>query len=332
MVMKRRLVLFVAAVLVIILCGSVYAAGRVAHRLSIDEETARNFAFVDAGILPEEAVVSYTEFDFENGRFVYEIEFSAQGIRYEYVIDAANGSVISREQEGTRIAGTVSEPADAASERADAASSETGQKGAALTPDPVKDSSGPRNRKYAEYIGVQLAKEIALKDAGLKAEDVTFSKAKLESDDREPCYDLEFYIAGEREYEYEIAAADGRILEKSSEKLTPVQTAVSQPAADLNVQEPETQKGAAQTQPPAQNQNQNKGTGQTQPLAQNQNKGAGQTQSPAQNQQSAAGSDHQNTGAAYDYDDDYDDYDDYDDDYDDYDDYDDDYDYDDDDD
>ena len=115
MAMKKRLVLFAAAAFVIILCGSVYAAGRVAHSLSIDEETAQNFAFVDADILPEDAVVSDTDFDFENGRFVYEIEFSAQGVRYHYVIDAKNGSVISREQEGTRITAAASESANAAS-------------------------------------------------------------------------------------------------------------------------------------------------------------------------------------------------------------------------
>ena len=294
MAMKKRLVLFAAAAFVIILCGSVYAAGRVAHSLSIDEETAQNFAFVDADILPEDAVVSDTDFDFENGRFVYEIEFSAQGVRYHYVIDAKNGSVISREQEGTRITA-------AASESANAASSENRQKGAALAPDPVNGSDGSRNRKNAEYIGVQLAKEIALKDAGLTAEAVIFSKAKLESDDGEPCYDLEFYIAGEREYEYEIAAADGRILEKSSEKLTPAQTAVSQPpASDLKAQEQGTQKQ------------------ETQKHRMQKQETAGDTD---QNQQSAAGTGHQNAGVTYaDDDDDYDDYNDddaYDDDYDD---------------
>lgn len=62
------------------------------------------------------------------------------------------------------------------------------------------------------YIGNQKAKEIALDKAGLKAADVTFIRAKLDYDDGRQVYDVEFY-SGNKEYDFEIDAKTGKILE-----------------------------------------------------------------------------------------------------------------------
>ena len=61
------------------------------------------------------------------------------------------------------------------------------------------------------YIGVEKAKSIALKDAGVSG--ATFVKAKLETEDGVKVYDVEFYKANV-EYDYEIDAITGKILEK----------------------------------------------------------------------------------------------------------------------
>lgn len=61
-------------------------------------------------------------------------------------------------------------------------------------------------------IGLERAKEIVLADAGLDEKDVTFIKAKLDRDDGNYEYDIEFY-SGKVEYDYEIDAVTGRILE-----------------------------------------------------------------------------------------------------------------------
>ena len=61
------------------------------------------------------------------------------------------------------------------------------------------------------YIGVEKAKSIALKDAGVSG--ATFVKTKLETEDGVKVYDVEFYKANV-EYDYEIDAITGKILEK----------------------------------------------------------------------------------------------------------------------
>ena len=61
------------------------------------------------------------------------------------------------------------------------------------------------------YIGVEKAKSIALKDAGVSG--ATFVKAKLDTEDGVKVYDVEFY-KGNVEYDYEIDAITGKILEK----------------------------------------------------------------------------------------------------------------------
>ena len=61
------------------------------------------------------------------------------------------------------------------------------------------------------YIGVERAKAIALRDAGVSG--VTFVKAKLDYDDGVRVYDIEFY-KDNVEYDYEIDAATGQIREK----------------------------------------------------------------------------------------------------------------------
>ncbi|MCD8390821.1 MAG: PepSY domain-containing protein, partial [Firmicutes bacterium] len=59
-------------------------------------------------------------------------------------------------------------------------------------------------------ITLDEAKEIALAHAGLDSADVTFTKAKLDTDDGVKVYDIEFRY-GTTEYEYEINASTGEI-------------------------------------------------------------------------------------------------------------------------
>ena len=64
-------------------------------------------------------------------------------------------------------------------------------------------------------ITADRAKEIALKDAGLTAGQVTFIRAHLDWDDGRRVYDVEFYnSANYTEYDYEIDASTGAILSK----------------------------------------------------------------------------------------------------------------------
>ena len=137
-------------------------------------------AFADAGVDPVAAENVRTEFDFEQGHFIYDVEFTANGTEYGYWIQASDGSVVKKKIELIGAGG-----------------SKTGIT-AAIT---QKD-----------------ARKIALEDAGLTEVEVTISAEKLdtENDDGVPNYDLDFYTAT-HEYDYEINAQTGAIMDKSVE-------------------------------------------------------------------------------------------------------------------
>ncbi len=68
----------------------------------------------------------------------------------------------------------------------------------------------------AAQITEAQAKEIALKHAGVSAQEARFTKTKLDMDFGRSEYELEFY-AGSVEYDYDIDAADGTVRKFSRE-------------------------------------------------------------------------------------------------------------------
>lgn len=105
----KRAVATVACIITILAVlgtGTVFAASTFAEGTSIGAENARNFAFADAGIDPVSANMLRTEFDFEQGQFVYEVEFVADGTEYEYWIKASDGTVVKKELEIISCDGT----------------------------------------------------------------------------------------------------------------------------------------------------------------------------------------------------------------------------------
>ena len=132
-----------------------------------------------AGVQQSQLDYLEADYDYEDGRMVYEVEFGVSGVEYEYDIDAATGAIIKAEQEGQ----TIQTPAP-------------GQ-----TQQPQGGSSGT--------ISSQEARDIALSNAGVALSDTRELEVELESDDG--CYKVEFK-SGQYEYEYEISVADGRIL------------------------------------------------------------------------------------------------------------------------
>ena len=95
---------------------------------------------------------------------------------------------------------------------------------ASVTNHQEKDTvSGELTKKKTaagDYIGVERAKQIALDDAGFSENEVIFSTAKFEKDDDDgdeaPEYEIEFF-KDNVEYEYDIDALTGKILDFSSE-------------------------------------------------------------------------------------------------------------------
>ena len=179
-------------------------------KLSLDE--AKAVALKNAKLSENDVVFTKAKLDYDDGRAVYDIEFYSGNKEYDYEIDANTGKILDRDIEYkvsffSRIvdffknmfsgkSGTVSTPPAAADVTVEATSTASQEKPAA-----------------SNRITLEEAKKVALDDAKLTAADVTFTKAKLDYDDGRAVYDIEFY-SGAKEYDYEIDAATGRILEK----------------------------------------------------------------------------------------------------------------------
>lgn len=249
-------VVCIAAVLVILGSGTVFAANAIAKNTSIGEENAQNFAFADAGVDPVSAKNVHTQFDFDQGTFVYEVEFIADGTKYEYWIKASNGSILKKEMEVV----SMDEP----------------------------------NTETSSQITFEEAEQKALADAGLTASEVTFKKTKLDTEDGISVYDIEFYTETMK-YEYEIYADNGKIYSKSKETIVAQETEKDQNQQDANqnTQEPEqTLPVTNQTSQPDANQTPQPDTSQTsQPDANQTPQGTDQSNGgqPADNQPQQSG-------------------------------------------
>lgn len=160
-----------------------------------DGEGAEKIAFEDAGVTADMAERLRTEAERENGEPVYEVEFTVDGIEYDYVIREADGKILEWEMDGRDVGNGVAE--ESLKDNSDGAA----------------DSGTESSQNADTLIGLESAKNIALSDAGLDAAEVSFSKIKYENDDRQVVYEVDFY-QGQQEYEYTIHACSGEILKK----------------------------------------------------------------------------------------------------------------------
>ena len=152
------------------------------HTADIGVEKAKEIALKDAGVSGVTFVKA--KLDYDDGVRVYDIEFYKDNVEYDYEIDAATGQI--REKDWDIENYTI----------------------------PQINNNNNNNPNYTYDIGVERAKEIALKDAGVSG--VFFKKVKIDYEDGVRVYDVEFY-KGNVEYEYEIDAATGEIRERSVE-------------------------------------------------------------------------------------------------------------------
>ena len=68
------------------------------------------------------------------------------------------------------------------------------------------------------YIGSEKAQQIALENAGLSADSVTFIRTHLDYDDGRAVYEGKFFY-GSLEYEFEVDAAEGIVTEWDVESI-----------------------------------------------------------------------------------------------------------------
>ena len=189
--MKRKLFPALAAVLILALALA-GCAPQTAQAEYIGIDAAKTIALEAAGVSESAAVFSTAGLDRQNGTDYYAVDFTANGRTYAYDIDAVTDSSEGQSQPAQATDGGASAESSADGTNSSANASQSTDGSAAITED--------------------QAREIALADAVLTAEEVTFLKTKLDRDDGRLVYDVEFYTADYTEYDYEIDAADGTVL------------------------------------------------------------------------------------------------------------------------
>lgn len=146
----------------------------------IGEAAAKAAALSHSGVSEADVCWLKSDFDRDDGVYIYELEFAANGVKYDYEINALTGEVVKFEQEQTgNLAGNGN-----------------GNGGSANT---------------GELIGEAAAKSAALANAGVSESEVTRLKCELDRDHGSYVYEVEFDV-GRMEYEYEIDAYTGAIL------------------------------------------------------------------------------------------------------------------------
>lgn len=160
----------------------------------IGETAAKEAALSHAGVSEADVCWLKADFDSDDGIYLYELEFAANGVKYDYDVNALTGDIVKFEQEQT---GNLSGNGNGANGSGTGNGNQYG--------------SGADSVDTSNFIGEAAAKSAALSDAGVSESDVTRMKCELDRDNGSYKYEIEFDV-GRMEYEYEVDASTGAIL------------------------------------------------------------------------------------------------------------------------
>lgn len=156
--------------------GSTGNTGNTGSTSYISAETAKAKALAHAGLSASQVTFVRAYPDWDDGRYVYDVEFYTSDYKeYDYEIDANTGAVLSFDYDADHY-------------------------------------TRPSQPSTGTTISAETAKSKALAHAGLSASQVTFVRATLDWDDGRSVYDVEFYTSDYKEYDYEIDANTGAVL------------------------------------------------------------------------------------------------------------------------
>ena len=202
----------------------------------ISLEEAKKIALEDAKLdeLTQKIVFTREELNRNQGKPCYLLEFYTGTNQYFYQIDAKSGSIIYAGKYITLSEAKKIALDDAGCEDKVSFTEETLVSGGIKTPyyrlvfadaktqwtyriDAVLGTVLEKQQKEivtTDFISLEEAKEIALKDAGLNeaTQKIVFTREELSRNSGKPCYILEFYTA-KKQYSYKVDAKNGSIIE-----------------------------------------------------------------------------------------------------------------------
>ena len=202
----------------------------------ISLEEAKKIALKDAKLdeLTQKIVFTREELSRNQGKPCYLLEFYTGTNQYFYQIDAKSGSIIYAGKYITLSEAKKIALDDAGCEDKVSFTEETLVSGGIKTPyyrlvfadaktqwtyriDAVLGTVLEKQQKEivtTDFISLEEAKEIALKDAGLNeaTQKIVFTREELNRNSGKPCYILEFYTA-KKQYSYKVDAKNGSIIE-----------------------------------------------------------------------------------------------------------------------
>ncbi len=202
----------------------------------ISLEEAKKIALKDAKLdeLMQKIVFTREELSRNQGKPCYLLEFYTGTNQYFYQIDAKGGSIIYAGKYITLSEAKKIALDDAGCEDKVSFTEDTLVSGGIKTPyyrlvfadaktqwtyriDAVLGTVLEKQQKEivtTDFISLEEAKEIALKDAGLNeaTQKIVFTREELSRNSGKPCYILEFYTA-KKQYSYKVDAKNGSIIE-----------------------------------------------------------------------------------------------------------------------
>ena len=202
----------------------------------ISLEEAKKIALKDAKLdeLTQKIVFTREELSRNQGKPCYLLEFYTGTNQYFYQIDAKSGSIIYAGKFITLSEAKKIALDDAGCKDKVSFTEETLVSGGIKTPyyrlvfadaktqwtyriDAVLGTVLEKQQKEivtTDFISLEEAKEIALKDAGLNeaTQKIVFTREELSRNSGKPCYILEFYTA-KKQYSYKVDAKNGNIME-----------------------------------------------------------------------------------------------------------------------
>lgn len=184
------------------------------RKITLDE--AKDIALKHANLTSEQVSFIKAGSEVDDGIEKYNIEFYYENKEYDYEINAADGQIIEFDNEvenynitNEEASGSVNEVVNGnGNTNADSNVNENTNENTN-----VKISSEFNGKSNSSVGGITLeeAKTIALNHANLANKNVTFGRSEVDYDNGIKKYEIEFYY-GNKEYDYEINAANGQIL------------------------------------------------------------------------------------------------------------------------